>query len=197
MGFSTLLDIIGSIIIGGFLLIILWRLDDAATQNVINNSQEVTLQQNLTTVATILENDFRRIAYCAKFDTIITQPIVQADSNRITFLADIDGDSTMESLSYYMGPTSELVSTPNPRDRRLYRVIDGVVPEEANLGVTNFRLVYFDVVGDTMSLPIANLATIKSVEINLTVEDSYAYNNQYSEAFWRQIRVASNSLHTR
>jgi type II secretory pathway component PulJ len=197
MGFSTILDIIGSIIMGGFLLLLLWKIDDSATQNVINNSQEVIMQQNLTTVATILENDFRRLAYCAKYDTTIAQPITQADSNSITFLADIDGDSTMNSISYYLGDTTELASTPNPRDRLLYRVADGVVKQEANLGVTKFKLIYFDVIGDTMDLPIADLALIKSVEISLTIEDSYAYNEQYSEAFWRQIRVASNSLHTR
>lgn len=65
MGFSTLLDIIGSMIIGGILLSITMRLNDAATEKTYNNSGELSMQQNLATVAQILEKDFRKIGYCS------------------------------------------------------------------------------------------------------------------------------------
>ena len=61
MGFTTILDILASIIIGGILMMITWRLSDAATEKTYNNSGELSLQQNLATVAQILENDFRKI----------------------------------------------------------------------------------------------------------------------------------------
>ncbi|MCH7770863.1 MAG: hypothetical protein IIA49_07590 [Bacteroidetes bacterium] len=59
MGFSTILDILGSIIIGGIIMSIVFRLSDAAAEKTYNNSGELALQQNLSTVAQIIENDFR------------------------------------------------------------------------------------------------------------------------------------------
>ena len=197
MGFSTILDILISIAIGGVLLLILWKLDDSATQNLINNGQEVVFQENLKIVASILEHDFRKIGYCSDYTKIPATAIIQADSSSITFLSDDKDIGTLNQIKYYLGPPSELASTPNPRDRFLYRVIDNVVPKEANMGVTGFSLVYYDALGQNISTPVANPSTIASVEINLTVEDSYAYDSKYSQAFWRQIRVASKNLHKR
>jgi type II secretory pathway component PulJ len=200
MGYSTILDIIGSMAIGGLLLLVLWRLDDSAVQNVINNGQEIALQQNMTTVALILEHDFRKIGYCAEFDSIPdpSKAIIYADSNSIKFLTDDNDDGKVDTMYYYEGPTSELASTPNPRDRFLYRVVNGKVPHEADLGVTRFDLVYYDVLGDSIkSNPVTDPHTISTIEINLTVEDVYAYDNQYSHAFWRQIRLAAQNLRNR
>lgn len=199
MGFSTILDILGSIAIGGILLIILWRLDDAATQNVINNGQEVVLQQNITTVAIILEHDFRKIGYCANWNKIPdpSKSIVRADSNSIKFLTDDDDDGNIDTLQYILGPTSELAATPNPRDRYLYRILNGVKPQEANLGVTQFKLIYHDAFGNLLNPPVTNPGTIVTIEISLSVEDSYAYNQKYSQAFWRQIKLAAKNLQNR
>ena len=70
-----------------------------------------------------------------------------------------------------MGPTSELSGTANPRDRLLYRVVNGNVPQEANLGVTQFYMNYYDALGDTIYHPIINMGEISSIEINVTVEN--------------------------
>jgi hypothetical protein len=55
MGFTTLLDIIGSMIIGGILMSIAWRLNDASTEKTYNYSGELSLQQNLKTIVEIIE----------------------------------------------------------------------------------------------------------------------------------------------
>ena len=199
MGFSTLLDIIGSMIIGGILLSITMRLNDAATEKTYNNSGELSLQQNLATVAQILENDFRKIGYCSDWNKFPdpSKAIVFADTSRIIYLTDIDSDSNMDSINYYLGPTSELSSTPNPRDRLLYRVLNNEAPLSSNLGVTQFKLVYFDAIGDTIPTPITAAGIITSIEINLSVESVAAYDEKYSSAFWRQIRLVARNLRNR
>jgi hypothetical protein len=197
MGFSTLIDILGSIIIGGFLLLLLWRLDDSATQNMINNGQDVALQRNLTNVATILEFDFRKIGYCANLTQIEDSAIVQADSNSITFLSDEKNIGTLNQIHYYLGPTSELVSTPNTRDRYLHRVVDGKTSDGSDLDVIDFNLIYFDDLGQRINTPVNDPSTIASIEINVLIEDPFAYDNKYSQAFWKQIRVVSKNLHKR
>ena len=197
MGFSTILDILGSIIIGGILLIILWRLDDSATQSMINNGQDVALQRNLTNVATILEYDFRKIGYCTNAAQLEDSAITKADSSSITFLSDEKNAGVLDSIRYYLGPVSELTSTPNPKDRYLHRVVNGNSSNGTNLDVIDFKLVYFDDLGRTISYPVSDPSTIASIEINVLIEDPFAYDNKYSQAFWKQIRVVSKNLHKR
>jgi hypothetical protein len=199
MGFSTILDIIGSMIIGGILLSITMRLNDAATEKTYNNGAELSLQENMATVAQMLETDFRKIGFCADWNKFPdpSKAIVYADQSSIKYLTDLDSDSNMDSIRYYLGPASELLSTPNPRDRMLYRVANNEAPLTSNLGVTQFRLVYFDALGDTIAPPITTPGLINSIEINLSVESVAAYDTSYSSAFWRQIRLVARNLRNR
>jgi hypothetical protein len=199
MGFSSLLDILGSTIIGGMLLLILFRLNDASAENTYNNSGELTSQQNIATVVQILENDFRKIGFCKDWNKIPfpSQAIILADTNKIKFLTDIEGDKNVDTIYYYTGSTNEILSTPNPRDKYLYRVVNGGPSVKVNLGVTEFRLTYFDVSDDSISSPVAVPGQIHSMQINVAVENVAAYDNQYSTVFWRQIRLASQNLNNR
>ena len=199
MGFSTIIDIVGSILIGGALMIILWRLNDATTQNTYNYSGELSLQQNLATTAEIIEYDFRKIGYCSDWNKIPdpSKSIILADSNRIKFLTDVQSDGIVDTMYYYLGPTSELTQTENPRDRILYRVVNSETPKGANLGITQFKMVYFNALGDTIKFPIAQPGEIASMEINVTVENTSAYDQKYSSAFWRQIRLVARNLKNR
>lgn len=203
MGFNVLLDIIGSVIIGGMLLLILFRLSDSATENAFNYTGELSSQQNLAVVVQILESDFRKIGYCANWQNIPdpTKSILEADSNKISFISDIlpEGapDGNIDTVTYYLGPASELASTPNPRDRLLYRVIDNKSDGGVNLGITEFKLIYFDALGDTLPFPITAPGAITSMEINVAVENTAGYDNKYSSVFWRQIRLAARNLKNR
>jgi hypothetical protein len=199
MGFATLLDIIGSMIIGGILMSIAWRLNDASTEKTYNYSGELTLQQNLKTIVEMIEYDFRKIGYC-DVPGSLPDTITYADANKINFYTDLkplNGVANMDLVSYYLGPTSECSSTPNPRDRILYRVENNATPKASNLGVTQFRLVYMDALGDTLDVPVADPNLIKTIEINVAVESVAAYDTLYSHAIWRQIRMASRNISAR
>jgi len=171
----------------------------------------------------VLEYDFRKIGYCAEWKKIPdpSKSILLADSTKIKFLTDIDKDGSgpdgdvdtlyyylgpasgsgpdgdVDTLYYYLGPASELTQTPNPRDRFLYRVVNNESPKGINLGVTQFKLIYFDAIGDTINFPITVPSEIYTLEINLTVENVAGYNEQYSSAFWRQIRLTARNLRNR
>ena len=199
MGFSTLLDILGSIIIGGVMMNIAYRLSDTITERTYNHSGELTIQRNLATSAQIIEYDFRKIGYCKNWNLIPdpTKALLYADTSEIKFYTDIDNDGDVDSIRYYLGPTSELTSTANPRDRLLFRVLNGEQPRSANLGITQFKMIYFDALGDTLTPPIGINGGVTSIEINLTVESTDAYDQKYSKAFWRQIRMVSRNLRNR
>lgn len=197
MGFSTLIDILGSTIMGGILLIIVLRLNDTATEKTTNYGGELSLQQNLVTIAQIMEYDFRKMGYCKDWQQFPdpTKSIISAKTNSISFYADYDDNGKIDTISYYIG--DYLTSTPNPRDRYFYRKINNQPPAAINLGVTQFFLKYFDALGDTLYQPITQPSLINSYEINVQVETVFAYDEKYSSAFWKQIRLLARNLRNR
>ena len=197
MGFSTLIDILGSTIMGGILLILVLRLNNTATEKTTNYGGELSLQQNIVTIAQIMEYDFRKMGYCATWQNFPDpkQSIINAAENNITFQADIDDNGKMDTISYYLGGL--LTSTPNPRDRYFYRKINNQPPAAINLGVTQFFMKYYDTFGDSLTMPVSQPTLISSYEINIVVETVFAYDEKYSSAFWKQIRLLARNLKNR
>ena len=209
MGFSSLLDILGSTIIGGLLLIILMRMNDSSVENNYFYSGEKIVQQNLVEVVKLLEYDLRKIGYCNNWQLMPmpSMAIIQADSNRITFLTDIPtlsdpyGNGVLDTMHYYLGPASELAATPNPYDRLLYRVVDSQAPVGANLGITQFKLTYFSSNGDKISaMPLSPPFGIAAIQIDISVENTAAYGDDYSadkRIIWRQVRLPARNFSLR
>jgi len=200
MGINTLLDIVGSIIVGGLLLLILFRLNASATSNLYNNNSELIVQQAMVSVVEVLESDFRKIGYCKDWNKIPdpTKSILYADSSKIKYLTDLDNNGVVDTLQYYIGPTSELLNTPNPRDRLLYRVVNSEVPKSSNVGITRFKLTYYTVLGDTIkTLPVANTGQIHTIQIDVETENAESIDSQYVTAFWRQVKLSARNLQNR
>jgi hypothetical protein len=212
MGFSTLLDILGSTVIGGLLLLILLRMNDSAVENNFLYSGEEIVQQNIVDVVRLIEYDFRKIGYCANYEILPDGAVAirEADSTDITFWTDLPtkekpyGDEVIDIVRYYLGPTTEstVSSTPNPNDRMLYRVVNNETPKGSNLGVTNFKLTYYDSDGHILThsdLPTSPPLGIASIQIDVAVENPNAYdagkNYTYDKrAIWRQIRLATKNF---
>lgn len=171
MGFSTLLDIMGSVVIGGFLLMILFRLNDASVKNTYLNSGELIVQQNLVEVVKLIEHDFRKIGYCLDYEKIPvpSEAIIYADNQSIKFKTDVAelpnhpyGDGNVDVIHYYLGDPSELNSTPNPEDRILYRVVNNETPKGANLGITSFYMNYYGPLGNLLPTPVPDPGAISN-----------------------------------
>jgi hypothetical protein len=214
MGSQAILDVIGSFILFGWLLLSTIRVGTANSENMQSYGGELLVQENLVEITKLLEYDFRKIGYCKEPNRLPdpTKAIVLADSTRIKFLTDVDltgsgPDGFVDSVYYYLGPTSELASTTNPRDRMLYRVVNTDAPKGANLGVTSFLLRYFDGQGNLIGSPVtgANLQKIQTIQISIIVENTVAaeitetapVNQQYSSAFWQQMRLSSRNYRNR
>lgn len=199
MGIASIFDLIGSVIIGGVLLITLIKINDSATRNTYGFTGELVVQENLVTTVEVLEYDFRKIGYCEDPFAIpnTKRAILYADSTDITYLTDVDFDGIPDTMRYYLGPTSELSHTPNPNDRMLYQEINGD-RAGVNLGITLFKLKYFGALGEELSLPRSFPPTgIFSMQIDIRIENTSAYDEEYRYAFWRQIRLASRNLENR
>ena len=214
MGAQVIIDIVGSFILFGWLLLTTIRMGVANSENMQTYGGELLVQENLVEVTKLLEYDFRKIGFCMEPNRIPdpTRAIVLADSTRLKFLTDVDltgsgPDGNVDSIYYFLGPVSELSTTMNPRDRLLYRVVNGETPKGSNLGVTSFRFRYFDSMGNEIGLPITgnDLQRIQTIQISLIVENVVAgelvetapINTQYSSAFWQQMRLSSRNYRNR
>ena len=199
MGFSTLLDILGSIIIGGLVLLILFRVNTSATSNLYTNTSEANVQSAMISVGAVLEEDFRKIGYCKSWTKIPdpTKAILFADTSSIKFLTDLNNDGNVDTLSYFLGPASELLNTPNPNDRLLYRVANSDVPKSSNVGITEFKITYFDSFGNILSTPVTPPSQIQKMQIDIMVENTEPIDSTYVVAFWRQLRLTARNLQNR
>jgi len=199
MGFSTILDILGATILGGILLIMLNGLNERAVETNIIYSSDKHLQLETVRLADLIETDFRRIGYCEDPSKLsdTTKIIISADTSQIKFLTDIDRDGIPDSLEYFVSDTSSLSVTKNPRDRILYRKINKQLPLNISSNITRFYLRYFDALNEEISSPVSNPRLISSMEVSFKIEDSEAYDEQYSEAYWQQVRLTSRNLRKR
>ncbi|MBK8944851.1 MAG: hypothetical protein IPM32_06200 [Ignavibacteriae bacterium] len=209
MGYSTLLDIIGAMIIGGLMILSINTINQTASENSGRYNSDLISQQNLVSIVELLEHDFSRIGYCENPDSILSpeEMITYADSTKIKFWTDIAvskinfrGDGTKEELIYELGP--DVNATPNPNDKLLYRYVSGTVKDASNLGITEFRITYFDNMNNKLSHPI-DTKLISYMQIDLRVEDCYGYDTDNSDkehvekfptVFWRQIRMATKNM---
>ena len=122
MGFSTIIDLIGSSVIFGWLFLITLTAKQANNEDLQTNQGELLCQQNLVELTKLLEYDFRKIGYCKEPDRLPnpTLAILLADSTKIKFLTDLDIDGTgpdgiVDSLYYYLGTTGGMMNNANTR----------------------------------------------------------------------------------
>jgi hypothetical protein len=211
MGASSLIDIIGSFVVAGLLFIMGLQLNAQANETTLVYNGNAILQSNLTTLVDILETDFRRIGYCKDW-TKIANPNLSiriADSDRIRFLTDLTtsaypyGDGNLDSITYYVGPTSELTSTPNPNDRYLYRRLNNTTPYPINLGVTQFAFKYFDALNNQIPFPVTDPRAVYFMQVSVAIQSAAPYKQEYMndpsqyDVFWKQIRLVTQNLKNR
>ena len=87
-----------------------------------------------------------------------------------------------------------LSNTPNPRDRMLYRRVNSDIPFIVSNNITEFKFQYLGALYDTLSTPLASPGLATYIKISFRVEDPFAYDQNYTEAFWRRLTVTSKNL---
>lgn len=159
---NGLLDMQGSFIVGGILMLNLLGLNLTLSQTSREFVSGQVSQLAADELTTVLQNDFRKIGYGVSGQDAIKT----LDSSRIVFLGDVDGDGIVEEIQYSLSDTITVLQTPNSRDRYLYRIIDGSAPVGVTLGVVNFRLAGSDAHGNPTMTP----RDIHTLEFLLEIE---------------------------
>lgn len=171
----VLLDIFGSTIIGGLIMMLILKLNIYSFHSRYASDTELELQQNAKTLAEILSHDLRKIGYEVQGDKII-----EADSNRLSFYADINDDGNVNTVTYYSSDPSEVTQTSNPLDRILYRIVDTDTSGGPSLGLTRLKFSYLDKSG----FETADLTEIEYIKAELFLGSREKIQDEYKFTYW-------------
>jgi len=171
---NILLDIFGSIIIAGLLLLMIIKLNIFASNATYYSDNELKLQQNAKTLAEIINYDLRKVGYQHNGTAIIA-----AEPTRIKFYADMQapgttGHGTMDVVEYFLSDSTKAVSTSNPRDKVLYRIVNETDSISGpSLGLVDLKFSYMNSRGIVTSY----LDSIKYIKAEFWVEPYELVNN--------------------
>lgn len=167
-------NIVISFIIAGILLLML----AAMNLGVGNSSTELVLSQAKQSqkidIQEVISNDFPKIGY--DFNASIDTLISSVTDTSIVFFSNIDNsaDGSIETVSWIF-TSEEVTSTVNDQDRILRRTVGSDVLD-IKLGVTNFRLRYYDALGSntplTPPLTSAQIESIRQIEVSIEVQSA-------------------------
>ena len=181
---NVILDLVGSAIIGGILLLMIFNAKIYQTNSRFASDSELQMQQNARTLADIVSYDLRKIGYECK-----TNPFLQADSEHVSFYADMNRDGTQDVVTYFLSDTSKAQATPNPNDRVLMRIVNSDTIAGPSLGLTKLKFSYFNQVG----VPVTDFNQIAFIKAELWVESAEPVNNEYLFTYW-ELKISPRNL---
>ncbi len=88
---AAILDVVFSIVLGGMLLMIILTASEIASENHSIYNGDMLVQEMLISTAQLVEGEFRNMGFGVPEGE---KTILQADTNRITFLSDLNRDGT-------------------------------------------------------------------------------------------------------
>ena len=201
---SVFLDLLGSVVIASFVLVIGLQLNDNIVGSRDASFANLNAQESLVDIVSNIESDLRKSGF-GLYDP--ASSIALAQPEHVRFRSDIDrnlatGLNGIDSVDWYLGPLVH--GFPNDSIRVLYRQVNGGTPVGAALGVTKFKLRYLDQDGSQTAV----LTQIRMIEVTLQVESPYKVQDQvrrdqpYEDmqpavAFWRQTRLSSRNISRR
>ena len=171
---ASLLDILGSTLIGGMLLLIILNMNIFISNASYSSDNELKMQQNAKALAEIINYDFRKIGY--KFDSTA---LLIAENKKIKFAGDLQrpgetGFGIIDTVEYFILDSSFATGTSNPNDIILVRVLnnkDSIAGP--SLGLVDLRFSYLDSLCSTTAV----LAEIKYIKAELWIEPTEQANN--------------------
>jgi hypothetical protein len=191
---STWIDIIGSILIAGCVILTGLSLNQIVADQAYAASAHLDVQQSLEESITAMESDFRKIGY-GTLDP--TTAILVSQPHLIAFQADIDRDGTLDVIQWQFiqknhgaGDTMGILT----------RSVNGGTPLPCASNVEMFTLRYLREDGTpadtTAKGQIWVVETTMAVKGPYKVVDQVQQSDRMDEArgFWRQTRLASRNI---
>ena len=98
---STMLDLVGSFVIGGMLLLMILTAQSNLVESSYQRTMDLIAQENIATFIELFQYDFRKMGF-----GVPDSAVQAADSTSVTFLADLNADGSVDTVSYSVSDTS-------------------------------------------------------------------------------------------
>ncbi len=181
---SDWLDIVGSVVIGGIVILIFANLNLSISTAASENLFSGVVQRGLTSATDLIEYDFYKIGYRSSGDKIEI-----ADSNEIKFYSDIDNDGVSDKMHYFVGDAKSFTETSNPNDFLLTREKNKEKPA-ASIPVVEFKLTYYDSLGQIIDYALllsqAERDKIRTLRIRMKCESADMIDDNYEAVEWEK-----------
>ncbi len=191
---SIMLDLIGSVIIGAYVLLMGIRLNSNISDHVQASMVTLNLQESLVDAVRTMESDFRKIGY-GTLDPRTALEITQPD--HIRFKSDLNRDGFIERVDWAW---KKGVNASGDTTMLLTRQVSGEAPMMILSEVTSFRLEYLTETGvpadTTAKGQIMEIQTAVKIRSPFKVADEVKGSDEMKEVegFWRQARLMSRNL---
>jgi len=181
---SDWLDVAGSIVIAGIVILILTNVNISISAAATDNLSAGVMQRGLTSVADLIEHDFYKVGYRNPGSNIVI-----ADSNGIKFYADIDNDGVPDEIKYFRSKAESFAETSNPHDYLVKREKNKEIPATA-IPVVDFKLTYYDSLGQKIDYALLSSQPerdkIKTLRIRIKCESADMINDNYEAVEWEK-----------
>lgn len=203
---DTMIDIIGSTIVAGLLIVAIVRMNSSLSNTGSDTNVQVITQSDLTAIGQGITYDFYKIGYRA------SPAILIADTNRLEFRADLEKDGVPDTVYYYTAQATTTGSQ-NPNMIVLYRrqwnsATHSATTTGASLGQTYFNLSYYDSTGTPVTIPPGGLSwgssisdslltVIKTIQVKVLVQspNRLMSDTTYAGSYWEQY-ISPKNLRT-
>jgi len=187
---SAWLDVVGSFVVGGIVILILANLNFSISAAASENLYSGIVQRGLTSATDLMEYDFYKIGYRSSGNKIEI-----ADSNEIKFYSDLDNDGVSDELHYFVGDAKSFTETSNPNDFLLTRK-KNKEKLVASIPVVDFKLTYYDSLGQKIEYAILSSQSerdkIKTLRIRMECESAEMIEDHYEAVEWEKIIKPKN-----
>ncbi|GJQ19923.1 MAG: hypothetical protein HBSIN02_02780 [Bacteroidia bacterium] len=189
---SNMLDIVGSVVLFGILVITIGRVQTNLNTAMYANSFTQVTQHNAVELARQLEFDFTRIGFKTP-----TNKITLADSTRIKFRTDFSNTGTIREIEYRIGTINDADETPNPLDFPLYRKDQNGEIKQL-WGMTQFKIEYYNMEYKKLATPVVSdsLPKIYAIWLNFVIEGrepaGSAIDTTYYSITWQKLIYPRN-----
>ena len=167
---ATLYDIIISLSIGGIFLSMLLGFNGTISEEAVAQTVKMMAQTNLTATTDILDYEFRKMGYLV---SVPDSTIIIADSTKIKFKGDVDGNGVLDTVTYSLEPAAS--GNANKNTHMLYRTLNSTKRQNLNVGMTQFRFWYYDGSNLPLTTPVSRPSQIKSLKIAVNIESTVTY----------------------
>lgn len=169
---SSHLDIIGSVIIAGMIILNFAFFMGERTESQIESTNKITAQTDMSDVTSTLRFDLRKVGYGCDSNAVL-----RADANCLIFRSDLENDGKIDTIGYYFGAANTLISEKG--ESLLYRIVNGQKQRGQDIGLTDFQFRFFTSSNFGAFTETTSLADIKAIGVSLRLRSDMKAGGDY------------------